>query len=210
MVEGDGATLFRFGARIPRPKPSIPGCAGPDAEWILFCHQDVYFPEGSGKRLEAIVDWIPENETRSTLIGFVGVNAEGKLVGLVNDRPTNARGNWLSGPESEAAHSIDELAVLLHRDSDYRLDAALGWHLWATDLCLQALDAGRSGARVIRVPIVHNSTSGYALPPEFGASARRLFAKYPLRDRVLTLVVAGAVLERSQWPVLNVRRPLVC
>ena len=173
------------------------GKAQTAADWILYCHQDVYFPEGSGPQIATIVATIPESEARSTLIGFVGVNAERQLVGLVYDRPTNIGGNWLDGPESQAAHSIDELAVILHRDSDYRLDPALGWHLWATDLCLQALDRGHSGARVIRLPIVHNSTSPCSLPPAFLASAQVLFAKYPQRDHVLTLVVGGAVLRRS-------------
>lgn len=170
------------------------GKAQSAADWILYCHQDVCFPEGSGKLIEAIVDWIPESEAPTTLIGFVGVNADRELVGSVNDR-----GMWLNGPESDAAQSIDELAVILHRDCIYRLDPALGWHLWATDLCLQALDAEHAGARVIRVPLAHNSSSGRGLPRSFNDSARVLFAKYPQRDSVLTLVLSGRTLHRSQW-----------
>ena len=162
------------------------------AEWILFCHQDVYFPEGSGKLLEAILADIPASLGRSMILGFIGLDRDGQLVGLVNDR-----GTWLRGPECAAAVSVDELAVVLHRDSRFRLDAALGWHWWATDLCLQALEAGLGGAQVLQVPLVHNSTLGGAAPPEFWQSARTLLAKYPQRDQIRNLNVAGGVLHRE-------------
>lgn len=157
------------------------GAARSLSGWVLYCHQDVYFPAGSGHKLQAILMEIPPGEERSTILGFIGLDRDGKLVGLVDDR-----GRLLSGPECAAAVSIDELAVVLHRDSTYRLDPALGWHLWATDLCLQALSL-RTPARVVRVPVSHNSTSGYGLPPAFAASAQVLFKKHPQRQSIATL-----------------------
>lgn len=188
LVEFDSATIIPVhGARSAADAFSS-GKARSAAEWILFCHQDVYFPAGSGKQIATIVATIPESEARSTLLGFVGLNRDGVLAGLVNDR-----GQWLSGAECSGAISMDELAVVLHRETKYVLDPHLGWHLWATDLCLQAL-AEKFMARVLCVPVAHNSSTGRVLPSEYAASARALFEKYPQWNRIPTL---NGVLRRE-------------
>ena len=72
-------------------------------------------------------------------VGFAGAAASGladgsvRHAGMVIDRT-----QLFSHPGSDAALSIDEFAVALHRDAAVASTAALGWHLWATDLCLQA------------------------------------------------------------------------
>lgn len=165
---------------------------GQAAPWILFCHQDVFFEAGAGPLIEAALAKIPESEARSTVIGFIGLNAGStlggfRIVGHVTD--IRDRGNGpivLDGPETETAESIDELAVILHRDSKLEIDSALGWHLWATDLCLQALDRGGK-ARVIRAPVIHNTTSPFTLPPEFSESAQVLLKKHRGRKTIVSL-----------------------
>jgi hypothetical protein len=89
---------------------------------------------------------------------------------------------------TDTAVSIDELAVALHRDCGLQLDPTLGWHLWATDLCLQAeYRAGKPAARVIEIPLFHNSLSPHALPPAFQSSATALMQAHPGRSRIATL-----------------------
>jgi hypothetical protein len=110
---------------------------------------------------------------RRTVVGFVGMSGAAAH-GLCLDR-----GNWLDWPATENATSIDELAVILHRDTELQIDPALGWHLWATDMCLQA-----ERATIIRVPVHHNSHPvpehiSYTVPPAFHESAKVLRAKYP-------------------------------
>jgi hypothetical protein len=151
--------------------------------WILFCHQDVFFPEGAGAAIERTLAEIHEADTGHTILGFCGMELDrrGEPVGAgtVVDR-----GHLLDWPESNAAISIDEFAVVLHRECKYKIDAELGWHLWATDLCLQAMADGRH-ARIVRVLLHHNSTLA-VIPPEFHASGWRLVKKYPHR-RIHTL-----------------------
>jgi hypothetical protein len=78
--------------------------------------------------------------------------------------------------------------VILHRDAKVQIDRNLGWHLWATDLCLQLLEAGIDACgRVVQVPLFHNSTTAYELPQEFHASANLLMAKHARYPRVPTL-----------------------
>ena len=96
--------------------------------------------------------------------------------GLVIDRT-----QLFQHPGSEAAPSIDEFAVALHRDAAVSIDPALGWHLWGTDLCLQA------PATILETPLFHNSSTAWQLPEAFHASAGTLLAKYPQRERIPTL-----------------------
>lgn len=47
--------------------------------------------------------------------------------------------------ESNEVVSIDELAIVLARDSLHRIDSQLCWRLWATDLCLEAITRHKTG-----------------------------------------------------------------
>jgi len=105
------------------------------------------------------------------------------LAGLVIDRTAR-----LDFPAADAALSMDEFAVAMASASVHRIDPALGWHLWATDLCLAA--AGRTGgrqARIVRVPVFHNSYNDGILPAAFQRSASLLKAKYAQLPRIPTL-----------------------
>lgn len=159
--------------------------------WLLLCHQDVYFPKGSGQAIARILSEIPDSEAQRTILGFAGLTIKQGTeeldlakAGLLVDRV-----NLFDFPESNSAVSIDEFAVILHRNCKYRIDPRLGWHLWATDLCLQAIfdRQQRTHARVLRVPLFHNSLNDGSLPPAFYESAKRLAAKYPQLGFIPTL-----------------------
>jgi hypothetical protein len=149
-----------------------------DEDWILLCHQDVYFPRGFGRRLQRLLAGIPADDREATLIGFAGLGADaasGRFVraGFVIDR-------WhrFDHPATAHATSIDELALVVARKSLHSIDPSLGWHLWATDLCLEAITRHHRFARIERLPLLHNSYGDYRLPDAFHVSARRLAAKH--------------------------------
>lgn len=157
-----------------------------NAPWIVFCHQDVYFPRGTGQSLAALFAAVPPPEAARTLFGFAGIGqlgpgAVGKS-GLVIDR--SAR---FDHPASGAALSIDELAVAMSADTVHALDPALGWHLWATDLCLTAIVGRRGHARIARVPLFHNSYNDGRLSASFHSAAQVLRGKYPQAAAIPTL-----------------------
>lgn len=162
-------------------------------DWILLCHQDVYFAPSFGHRLAALLDTVPAEERARTLIGFagIGVNRASEAyeqAGFVIDRS-----QCFDRPASDTAVSIDELALVLPRESVLQIDPALGWHLWATDLCLQAICTQRFFPRIVRVPLFHNSLSDHQLPAAFHESARVLAAKHPGFGSIHTLCgVIGA------------------
>lgn len=155
--------------------------------WHLLVHQDVYFPTGSGFTLARQLGALEQAGRTTAPAGFAGVEVTApnavRHAGLVIDRTA-----LFAHLGSSGAASIDEFAVALHRDSRAAIDPALGWHLWATDLCLQARQqAGRDAVPILEVPLFHNSTTGYALPDAFHASAQRLLDKHPQLDRIPTL-----------------------
>jgi hypothetical protein len=149
-----------------------------NADWVLLCHQDVYFPAGFGRHLNALLAAIPSDERARTLLGFAGMGANLQAnrcepAGFVIDRTSR-----FDHPASGAAVSIDELAIVIARDSLHRIDPALGWHLWATDLCLTAITRHRMFARLVRLPLFHNSSNDYVLPEAFHRAAATLAAKH--------------------------------
>ncbi|MDP9044546.1 MAG: hypothetical protein M3O01_07035, partial [Pseudomonadota bacterium] len=148
-------------------------------DWVLLCHQDVYFPEGFGKRLSAELAAIPAAERDRTLIGFVGIAADAQQGGFGKAGFMIDRLNRMDHPASTTAVSIDEAALVLSRQSLHRIDPAMGWHLWATDLCLTSICQHEVFPRIVRLPLFHNSSNDSLLTDSFQASADRLLQKFP-------------------------------
>lgn len=148
------------------------------SDWVLLCHQDVYFPQGFGQRLNALLATISAEERPKTLLGFIGMGINRQTeqpepAGFVIDRINSA-----DHPASDAAVSIDELALVISKDSIHRIDPQIGWHLWATDLCLSAICTHRVFPRIVRLPLYHNTQSGWQLPDAFYDSAEYILQKH--------------------------------
>ena len=165
------------------------GAARARHPWRIFAHQDVYFPTGSGHAIAQQLGAVQQAGLSGAPVGFAGMSlAEGQS-GIV--RPAGwvvDRTQLFRHPGSTQGVSMDELAVGLHQDTALDIDPKLGWHLWATDLCLHAQQlAQRPVGQILQVPLFHNSASGYTLPDAFHASARVLLAKHPNLQRIPTL-----------------------
>ena len=137
--------------------------------WIVYCHQDVYFPSGSGAMIaEHLASATPDD-----FIGFVGMGLDRNnwayASGLVIDRL-----GPIDFPPASRAISADEFAVALHAGGRVKADARFGWHLWATDLCLQNVDR----AKIVRVPLFHNSCTENGATQALKASQQHIASKY--------------------------------
>lgn len=164
--------------------------------WRLMVHQDVYFPTGTGFALAQALGNLTQAGVTALPIGFAGLAgaSDGSVsyAGQVVDRT-----HLFSHGPSQAAVSMDELAVVLHRDAAVRPDPTLGWHLWATDLCLQIQQVAQQPVgQLLEIPIFHNSTNDYNLPAAFHESARRLLDKYPHLSNIPTL--CGLIERQAQ------------
>lgn len=165
------------------------GAAQAKHDWRVMAHQDVYFPRGTGYALALQLGALEEAGLNGAPVGFAGLEmdperpGQTRHAGMVVDRR-----HLMRNAPTRAGVSIDELAVCLHAKTKLAIDPALGWHLWGTDLCLQAEErVGQPIAQILDVPLFHNSVGDYVVPPEFHDSARVLLNKYPHRHRVPTL-----------------------
>jgi hypothetical protein len=182
----------------PSPAAALEGAlAHFDADWVLLCHQDIYFPAGFGHRLNELLAGIAPADAERTLIGFagIGVNPHSgatEPAGFVIDR-----GHRFDHRPAASAVSIDELAIVVSRRSIHHIDPAMGWHLWATDLCLAALCKHKVFPQIVRMPLFHNSVNDYTLPPAFHSAGQRLATKYPDFGPIHTLcgVIANAPVQ---------------
>ncbi len=155
--------------------------------WRVMVHQDVYFPPGSGFALAKKLGELEKSANTSVPIGFAGMDiasdGSARYSGMVIDRTALF---WHEG--STRAISLDEFAIVLHKDCLVKPDPILGWHTWGTDLCLQLLQlSGQPKAQILEIPLFHNSLNPGSLPPEFMKSAELLLAKYPNMEKINTL-----------------------
>jgi hypothetical protein len=164
--------------------------------WIVLAHQDVYFPRGFGCRLQALLATIPAAERATALIGFAGMGVDAQRQRIGPAGHVIDRTQRFDHPESRQATSIDELAVVVWSQSVHRIDPRMGWHLWATDLCLTAIESHRCFGRIVRLPLFHNSLNDHQLPDAFHHSADVLAAKHAGFGPIPTLcgtIAAGTV-----------------
>lgn len=177
LREVDAQVIAYRGAANPAEALAA-GAAHAESEWLLFCHQDVYFPSGFGQRLNELLAAVPAADRRHTLIGFAGMAVNATRDGFAPAGFVIDRLSRFDQRESGEALSIDEFAIVVARDSVHRIDPRLGWHLWATDLCLEAITQHKVFARIVRLPLFHNSLNDHVLPPSFHAAAAVLADKH--------------------------------
>lgn len=157
--------------------------------WLVLVHQDVYLPEGWDEGFDKALSAACALDHTLAVVGVYGVQADGTHVGCVYDRDS-----WLGSPTEGAlpVRSLDELLIAVRLDSGLAADPVLGWHLYGTDLCLQAEAKGLNSA-VLYAPCEHHSSlprdpgrvNGSALGKlqdvvkAFNCSAAELIGKWP-------------------------------
>ena len=144
-------------------------------ELVVLVHQDVYLPEGWPARM--VAQWRLAEEGGGP-VGIAGV------FGVLDRRvPFDAigrvvhRDRLLSHRALPAdVDGLDELLMVVPRGTPLRVDGDLGWHLYGTDLALQAR---QKGLRVVVVdaPCHHNSLTG-RVPWKYRESERVLARKW--------------------------------
>ncbi len=172
-----------------------------DAAVVIFAHQDVYLPEGWDRKLWAAVESLEAEASDWAVLGVVGVDTRGAVVGR----------SWSNGLQAEietpvsrptAVQSLDELVLVLRRDSGLRFDPELpGFHLYGTDIVQSALAAGR-GAYVFDGPVVHNSLPVMRLDDSYGRAYRYMQRKWTARLPIETTVIP---ITCSGWPLFRWR-----
>lgn len=176
-------------------------------KYALLAHQDVYLPHGW---LDIAMDKIAElNATQPDwmVAGPYGVQKDGSHIGRVWDVGI---GRELGAPGFPATPvvSLDELLLVLRRDSDYRFDDKLPhFHLYGTDLVQSGLQMGRS-AWAIEMPLVHNSQLVSSLSGGYTRAYRYMCKKWaqklPIPTTVVSVTRNPIPLARAKWRRRNV------
>ncbi len=206
-------------------------------EWIACVHQDVFLPRG---RDQLVTDQLKEAERRFGPIGVAGVYGVGaaittdepgqplgaERIGWVNDRGRVLR----DGPELPArVATLDEIVLVIRRNSGLRFDPELGFYLYGADICLQAHEQGLAVV-ALAAPCHHNSCSiglpeGFWPVPRFSPANAATGCRWPHRasssikevkftcwetpwiGQVRLLSQSSAFVERRRLPRTKVRRP---
>jgi hypothetical protein len=159
---------------------------------VILVHQDVLLPADWESQLRG---QLHEAERQFRPIGVAGVYGVGEVrtqgtpaeqlcaerIGWVVDRGRVLR----HGTELPArVATLDELMLILPRNTPLRFDPALGFHLYGADLCIQARERGL--AVVALGALCHHNSLSLGLPQSFFASAEVFAHKWAHRLPVAT------------------------
>ncbi|MDR2113229.1 MAG: methyltransferase domain-containing protein [Candidatus Accumulibacter sp.] len=155
-------------------------------ELVVLAHQDVYLPAWWIGRL-----WQQYDEACRASGGKVGVmgvyGVLGTPHGILHCGCVCDRDHLLdeAPPLPACIESLDELVLIVPKNTPLRFDPALGFHLYGTDICLVAESLGLQ-SMAIDAPCHHNSRLGDTLPAAFEQSKAILRGKWSARLPIAT------------------------
>jgi hypothetical protein len=163
-----------------------------ESEWVVCVHQDVYLPKGWDR---CLAQQLRAAERRFGQVGVAGVYGVRDVESPRSPRlPLAAtRAGWVvdrkrvlrDGPDLPArVATLDELLLVVRRDTTVRFDPELGFHLYGADICMQARECGL--AVVTLEALCHHNSASAGLPDAFFASAEVYARKWRHRLPVAT------------------------
>lgn len=145
--------------------------------YVILCHQDIRLLTDDAVTLQHRLTALDARDPDWALAGNAGATADGTLIVRISD-PHGEDQRRGSFPAQVV--SLDENFIIIRRDALVSLAAGLrGFHLYGTDMCLQARCAGRS-AWVIDFHLRHLSAG--RVDKSFHLAQRSLELHY---DKVL-------------------------
>lgn len=191
------------------------GLDATDADYVIFAHQDVYFPPDWHTKLAGAIKQVSEIDPNWVIIAPFGICAA--TATHIGDVWSSGVGGRIGAPVKapEPVQSVDELVIVMRRSAGLLFDPQLpGYHLYGTDL-VQTARANGQGAYVADLPVVHNDSFKPALGSDFTDSYRYIRRKWnaalPLRTPVLWVTRWGVGLlyyRLRAWRGLNARRAM--
>ena len=128
------------------------------ADVIVFAHQDVYLPDGWFKTLSDTIEKLSARDPQWAVLGLFGIALAGNEAGHVYSCGIQ---RVLGRPMLEApveVGSLDELVLIVRRSSGVRFDDKLpGFHLYGTDICLEARRKGMKSYAISTRSAFYNS-----------------------------------------------------
>jgi len=153
---------------------------------LVFLHQDVYLPEGWFESVQKALAVLSLQDPNWGVLGVWGVTMSGGRAGYLcwsglqprrgiefDGRPQGEDGEDLAGVRNRPfdgvieVTSLDEVILILRKSSGLQFDESLpGYHLYGTDICLEARRRGMK-SYAISAFCIHNTRIGNLLPRQF-------------------------------------------
>ena len=152
---------------------------------VVFAHQDIFLPNGWSRRMMEGIKKLFELDNDWGVAGCYGITVTGKCAGSIYSSGLRR----FVGEDLKSTvevRSLDEVLLILNRNSKLKFDEMLpGFHLYGTDICLEAEEIGRKNY-VIPCFLVHNSQGINWLPLSFWKAYYFLRQKWMHRLPVVT------------------------
>jgi len=171
------------------------------ADIVVFAHQDVFLPDDWFPRLGQSIRQIESSGEGWGVLGVFGATAQKPPV-LHGFCYSTGLQRILGAPFSYpvATRTLDELVLVVRRSSGLRFDGQLpGFHLYGTDMCLQAEAVGLKNY-IIPAFCIHNSKGIVRIPAEFWKAYFHLRKKW---FKVLPVTTCCTKITRMAWPVVR-------
>jgi hypothetical protein len=158
------------------------------ADFLVFAHCDVYFPQGWFARLAWEADRLSHTDPDWAVAGVSSITPSGEVVGRIFDtslepvfpETSGVFGKSLATPVPIV--SADELVLIVRRASGISFDPLLPeFHLYGTDIILAAERQGKRSYG-LDMPLIHNAKPGLRLGPDYAKAYRYMVRKW--RDRL--------------------------
>jgi hypothetical protein len=175
-----------------------------DEPYILLCHQDLLFCEqGSFAVLADLIETLNRKDPRWCVAGNAGADTRARPALFIDD----PSGNWRASNLPRRAITLDEDLLLLRRSHFPSVTPGLsGFHLYGTDLCLNASKMSRT-AYVIPFLVRHLSAGDFTTP-QFSAALAAIENAW--RPRLLVGLIrttgTGFIVSRSKFLELLLKK----
>lgn len=169
------------------------------SDLLVFVHQDVYLPEGWLMTAQGAVDVVSKTDPDWGVLGCWGIRPSGERAGFLYDGAwRRVRGSQFEG--GLEVESLDEAVLVLRKSSGLRFDAKLaGFHMYGTDICLEARQRGMK-CYAIAAFCIHNTNQYGMLPWQFWKAYLAMRRKW---KRQLPIRTTCTEITRWCWPMLR-------
>jgi hypothetical protein len=170
-----------------------------DTDLLVFVHQDVYLPPGWADYVQRALEWLSTRDPNWGVLGVWGVTESNDRAGHLYW--TGAQGApWKPFDGVKEVTSLDEVVLILRKSSGLRFDERLpGFHLYGSDICLEAC---RRGMKCYAVPAfcIHNTNEHNFLPFEFWKCCLFIRRKWRL---ALPITTPCMTITFWCWPMIR-------
>jgi hypothetical protein len=158
------------------------GFAQATGKIIVFCHQDVVFPEGWIQKLYEQISIIEQTHEKWGVLGTFGVANNGMFAGHIID----PSGHFYCQPLPAEVQSLDEHCLIVSKDSGLCFDETIeGFHLYGADICVQALARGLTNF-AIDACVSHLSSGN--VDDDFSEATNKLYQKWRYMNPPLSVI----------------------